>query len=167
MTGHIYDPSCGRNCSKVDEGSKYTFAFAFENSFAPGYTTEKFYDAFAMDAIPVLLTGPGFERLVPSKGSYISVTDFESPKELAAYLEYVHSNTTLRNSFTMWKKNRTFVRDWISRTSTALPVSLPEAGCALCQAHVRKWGCNLLSPIPEGCPKPSERGGHPPWSQHI
>jgi len=160
---HTRGADCPRgSCSKVKTASKYPFHLAFENTFAPGYTTEKFYQALALPSIPVVMSAPDVEDMAPTKDAYINVADFSSPTELVAYMKTVISNETLRNSFTAWKKNTTLVKEWTDRLAGRQAADAgPFLGCEVCKAYVRKWGCNLLTPIPKNCPKPAANGGHP------
>ena len=69
------------------------------------YTTEKLFNLFQEDCniIPVLRGAPDTVNIVPSN-TYISTSDFNSPKSLALYLSKVASNETLYLSFLKEKK---------------------------------------------------------------
>ena len=60
-------------------GKTYPFYFAFENSLCDDYVTEKFYNAFRADMIPVVLNGVNMSRIAPQH-SYIDVKEFETVK---------------------------------------------------------------------------------------
>ena len=129
------------------------------------YATEKFFQALSSGSIPVVMTATDVERLyAPTKDAYINAADFTGPDELAAHLKMVMQNDTLRASFSAWKKNTTLVTAWLeqqrSQTNRPGQNGAGASMCRVCMAYVKKWGCNLLNPIPEGCPAPNARGGH-------
>ena len=113
--------------------------------------------------IPVILTSTDVAELyAPTTDAYINAADFASPDELALYMTTVLQNDTLRASFSAWKKNATLVRTWTRQQMGSTISGGPGlALCKLCEAYVKKWGCNLLDPAPQGCPKPNPHGGHP------
>lgn len=49
-----------------------------------------------------------YERTAP-KGSYIHVNDFESPKQLAKYLDKLDKNDDLYNEYFRWKGTGEFI----------------------------------------------------------
>ena len=80
----------------------YKFYLAFENSLCSDYVTEKFYRAAQLDLIPVVYNGVNMSRFAPPH-SYISASDFDSPKALAQYLNQVSKDSALYNSYFWWK----------------------------------------------------------------
>uniref|UniRef100_A0A2K6ATB2 Fucosyltransferase n=1 Tax=Macaca nemestrina TaxID=9545 RepID=A0A2K6ATB2_MACNE len=95
--------------------SRYKFYLAFENSLHPDYITEKVWrNALEAWAVPVVL-GPSrsnYERFLPPD-AFIYVDDFQSPKDLARYLQeldkdhvrylsYFRWQETLRPRFSSW-----------------------------------------------------------------
>ncbi|KAK7065536.1 hypothetical protein SK128_001018 [Halocaridina rubra] len=83
--------------------NQYKFYFAFENSICEYYITEKFFKALQMDVIPVVFGGGNYSLVAPHS-SYINAMDFETPQDLAYYLQRVASNQTLYNSYFNWKR---------------------------------------------------------------
>ncbi|CAG8756410.1 11462_t:CDS:2, partial [Racocetra fulgida] len=77
-TKHMYDV-------KMDTFAFYKFQLAFENSNCKGYVTEKVYDSFLSDSIPIYMGAPDIDDYVPSN-SVIKVTDFENVEDLAKYI---------------------------------------------------------------------------------
>ena len=88
-----------KDCKKILSGS-YKFYLAFENALCKEYTTEKLFYLFQEDfnIIPVVRGAPDTVSIVPSN-TYISTSDFNTPKSLALYLSKVASNETLYLSF--------------------------------------------------------------------
>ena len=108
---------CGRytcddnkDCKKQLSDS-YKFYLAFENSLCKEYTTEKLFYLFQEDfnIIPMVRGASDTVSIVPSN-TYISTSDFNTPKSLALYLSKVASNETLYLSF-LKEKDRFGVRN--------------------------------------------------------
>jgi len=81
----------------------YRFALAFENSIAPDYVTEKFFDALIAGAVPVYLGAPNVEDFAPGDRCYLSVRDFSSPRELAAYLRHLADDEADYRELHAWR----------------------------------------------------------------
>ncbi|XP_045171050.2 alpha-(1,3)-fucosyltransferase C-like [Mercenaria mercenaria] len=91
---------CGENlCPKTSRHSgciedivkTYKFVLSFENTFHTDYVTEKLFDWFPRDIIPVVYGMADYNKIVPD-GTIINAANFSSPKLLANYLNYVGSN---------------------------------------------------------------------------
>ncbi len=94
---------CGKNsqCESMLTND-YKFYLAFENSVCQDYTTEKFFDKLAKFLIvPIVLSRAVISNLAP-KHSYIAADDFKSPQDLAAYLNYLDTNTTAYLKYFSW-----------------------------------------------------------------
>ncbi|CAG8582243.1 11183_t:CDS:1 [Paraglomus brasilianum] len=91
---------------KRDILSPYKFILAFENSNCEGYVTEKVYDPFLVDAIPIYMGASDINDYVPP-GSVIKVTDFENITALVEHTEMIANNKTLYESYLAWKKDKT------------------------------------------------------------
>lgn len=123
----VFGKCTGKDCSPYacDEmlRAQYKFYLAFENSWCPDYVTEKFYRALVYDAVPIALGGADYSWLAPPH-SYINARDFNSPKELAAYLMLLDKNDDQYARYFDWKKD--------------YDVNIPDMGgwCDLCRmAH--------------------------------
>lgn len=55
------------------------------------------------NVIPVVYGGANYSEFAPPN-SYVNALDFESPKELAAYLKYLSQDLQRYQSFLQWKK---------------------------------------------------------------
>ncbi len=96
--------NCENNsCDKEHLSKEYKFYLAFENSVCDGYVTEKFFKILNNNIIPIVLGGADYSKYVP-RTAYISVLDFETPRELAAYLIYLNNNQSAYNSYFKWKQ---------------------------------------------------------------
>ncbi|XP_032678900.1 alpha-(1,3)-fucosyltransferase C [Odontomachus brunneus] len=104
----------------------YFFYLSFENSFCDDYVTEKLMNPLRYNVVPVVYGGANYSQFAPPN-SYVNALDFESPKELAAYLKYLSKDLRRYQSFLQWKK---YYR---------VGSSTKRAVCALCEAlHKRK-----------------------------
>lgn len=72
----------------------YKFSIAGENSFYPGYTTEKIVDAFAAYTIPIYLGDPLVSEDF-NKDAFINVRDFSSYKELIDRIRQIDEDDDL------------------------------------------------------------------------
>ena len=79
----------GRVTDKVQTSKNYRFAFCYENTHsAPGYITEKIFDAFRAGCVPIYLGPPNtLENISPD--CFIDRRHFGSHEELYAYLERI------------------------------------------------------------------------------
>ena len=113
---HVHIDTYGRcgqfNCLPRDAEqcywklNQYKFYLALTNSECRHYITEKFWHtSLQYNIVPIVYGAPkvDFERFAPPN-SYIHVSDFDSPKELAEYLQVVDRNDTLYNSYFDWKR---------------------------------------------------------------
>ena len=99
-----FNKNCENNsCDKEYLSKEYKFYLAFENSVCDGYVTEKFFKILHYNIIPIVLGGADYSKYVP-RTAFISVFDFETPKELAVYLTYLSNNKTAYNSYFKWKQ---------------------------------------------------------------
>ncbi|KAG5320829.1 FUCTC fucosyltransferase, partial [Pseudoatta argentina] len=95
--------NCYDNCFKNIIAARYFFYLSFENSFCDDYVTEKLVNPLRHNIIPVVYGGANYSRFAPPN-SYVNALDFESPKELAAYLKYLSQDLQRYQSFLQWKK---------------------------------------------------------------
>ncbi|XP_052805961.1 4-galactosyl-N-acetylglucosaminide 3-alpha-L-fucosyltransferase FUT6-like [Mya arenaria] len=63
----------------------YKFYLGFENSFCPGYITEKFFMYYKRDVITIVRGMGEYEKYFP-KGSFLNTKDFPSPGDLAKFI---------------------------------------------------------------------------------
>ena len=113
---------CGTlTCSRKNENTcwdmvekDYFFYLSFENSLCKDYITEKFFNAFRRNVIPVVLGGAldGKENssdyikgLGTPPHSFIDIRQFSSPKLLAEYLNSLYASPELYAEYFWWKEH--------------------------------------------------------------
>jgi Glycosyltransferase family 10 (fucosyltransferase) C-term/Fucosyltransferase, N-terminal len=89
--------------TKLDTIARYRFTLAFENSIAPDYVTEKFYDPLLVGSVPVYLGAPNVAEHAPGADSYIDVSEFGGPAALARHLLRVAADEDEYGSYLAWR----------------------------------------------------------------
>ena len=84
----------------------YKFYLSFENSLCEDYVTEKAYRILKLNVVPVVVGYSNYSDILPPQ-SFIDVRDYNSPKELADYLNMLNKNDTLYNEYFRWRKTYT------------------------------------------------------------
>ena len=106
--GHEYE-ACFRKFE-----TNYKFYLSFENQWCKDYFTEKLMNPLKYDIIPIALGMVNYTQAAPPH-SVIDIRDFESPKELGKYLNYLSSNETAFNEYFQWKQNYKIRMDEMKR----------------------------------------------------
>ena len=105
-----HKPLCPK-CWKI--ARKYKFYLAFENSLCTDYITEKIFNAFSYELVPVIISGANLSNpLVIPEGSYVDGRSYSSAKELATHLMEVSNNSTLYNNFFKWRAKWKIITQW-------------------------------------------------------
>lgn len=108
----------GHNCRQFAY-STYKFYLAFENSLCEEYVTEKFFTTVeSARIVPVVLGLARYDHYIPTN-AYIDIRNFTTPRELAAYMNYLDKNTTAYLEYFQWRQY-------------ALPIKVPRYICELC-----------------------------------
>merc|ERR1719376_479997 len=94
--------------------TEYWFYFAFENTLAQDYFTEKVILRLKGTLVPVVYGGARYAEVLPPH-SFINAQDFSSPAELASYLTYLTTNATAYNQYFSWKQYYTVDMIWSQR----------------------------------------------------
>lgn len=111
--GPLKCPRTDRKCFEILD-KEYKFYLAFENSNCRDYITEKFYvNGLGQNVLPIVMGSrpEDYERSAPER-SYIHVDEFNSPKELAAYLHRLDKDDDLYNSYFRWKGTGEFINTY-------------------------------------------------------
>jgi hypothetical protein len=87
--------------------SQYKWYLAFENNVIKDYVSEKVFDGILAGTVPVYQGAPTVAKLLPSADAVVQVGNFQSPKELAAYLKEVGSDRTKYEALLEWKSHAT------------------------------------------------------------
>ncbi|KFM64697.1 Glycoprotein 3-alpha-L-fucosyltransferase A, partial [Stegodyphus mimosarum] len=122
-----------KDCSII---SDYKFYLAFENSNCKEYITEKlWWNAYHKETVPIVMGAPksDYERLCPPH-SFIHTSDFQSPSDLAKYLEFLMENDSAYNSYFEWKKRYKILNEHGYFNSPSLHL------CRICEALNHKAG---------------------------
>ena len=93
-----------RDCPML---SDYKFYLALENSHCDGYITEKvFWNAVGKGAVPIVWGAKkrDYEKLLPPR-SFIFVEDFDSVKDLAAYLKFLDATPSEYEKYHTWRNS--------------------------------------------------------------
>ncbi|KAL4223057.1 Alpha-(1 3)-fucosyltransferase 7 [Mactra antiquata] len=108
MFGKCYNKQCGdytkpQTCDYITKS--YKFYLGLENSQCKDYVTEKYWSTLEREQIPIVNWDyNNIDESIPIPGSFVSINDFKSLKELAEYVEKVNNDETLYNSYFNWKK---------------------------------------------------------------
>lgn len=94
---------CPGNC-KGQLSHDYFFYLAFENSLAVDYVSEKPYEVLGRGAIPIVFGGADYAKFLPPK-SYINAQDFNTTKELSAFLTNLSQDTEEYLSYFWWQRH--------------------------------------------------------------
>ena len=71
--------------------SGYKFSICYENSRCEDYITEKIFDVFINESVPVYYGAKNISEYVP-KNTFIDREDFNSDSELMSYLNKIDKN---------------------------------------------------------------------------
>lgn len=77
---------------KLNILKNYRFCICFENSFNPGYISEKIFSGFAAGCVPIYLGAPNIEDYIP-KNCFIDYRDFSNNEELYRFIKSMPSET--------------------------------------------------------------------------
>nr|XP_028591840.1 alpha-(1,3)-fucosyltransferase 11 isoform X1 [Podarcis muralis] len=165
--------------------SKYKFHLAMENAICRDYMTEKLWRPMHVGAVPIYRGSPSVRDWMPDNHSIILIDDFESPKELAEYINFLDRNPEKYLEYLKYKSpggitNRFLVesmekREWGVNDMT-LPNYLNGFECYVCdkvnarmkaEEEHRKSRGKVPPPEPEiaqfshmGCPPPAPGYGN-------
>jgi hypothetical protein len=89
--------------TKLDTIARYKFTLAFENSVAPDYVTEKFYDPLVAGSVPVVLGAPNVRDFAPGENCYLDIRDFDGPRALADRLRELGTQDDQYESLHAWR----------------------------------------------------------------
>src|SRR5436309_7869652 len=89
--------------SKWELIAGYKFTLAFENSIAPDYVTEKFYDPLIAGSVPVYLGAPNVAEFAPAEHCFVNVADFAGTAQLAEYLRALDADADACAQYLAWK----------------------------------------------------------------
>ena len=82
----------------------YAFVTAFENSYSPGYITEKLWRPLTNGVLPLYLGSPA-EHLFP-EGAFVDVNAFDSWDQLIDFIEYLAEHKDEYYKMHSWREER-------------------------------------------------------------
>jgi len=82
--------------NKIEFQSRHKFVIAFENSSAPGYTTEKIVQAFASRSIPIYYGNPNIGNEFNEK-AFINCHNYQNLDEVVEKVKLVDNNDQIFN----------------------------------------------------------------------
>ncbi|KAG7201154.1 hypothetical protein KM043_003945 [Ampulex compressa] len=134
--GRCGDKDCprNRNCMVELVEPDYFFYLSFENSLCQDYVTEKLYNTLRFNVVPVVYGAANYSLMAPPH-SYINALDFETPKDLADYLEGLMADTKEYEKYFRWK--RRYRVDHGNR----------QAACRLCELLHRSGERKIYNPL--------------------
>ncbi len=89
--------------TKMEMIARYKFTLAFENSIAKDYVTEKFFDSLLAGSVPVYRGAPNIAEFAPGEHCFIDANGFESPRQLAGYLNLIAQDEKRYAEFHQWR----------------------------------------------------------------
>lgn len=127
--------------NKVIGMKRHPFVLVSENAVAPGWVTEKIYQALAAGVVPVWIGPKPYPQrweenyLLPfvPPDSVVLASSFPQLRDLATFLEHAATNATVYNRFHKWRKPIMFNRSQ-AILRRALGMSFEETPCRICQA---------------------------------
>jgi len=105
----------GGELAKVEFYKKYKFALTFENSSAPGYTTEKIFHAKVAGCVPIYWGDAFVDRDFDSRG-FINVNQAKGEEDLIALVSKVAENEEAWRKMAAVPAVSEFKRRWCERT---------------------------------------------------
>ncbi|KAL9925742.1 alpha-(1,3)-fucosyltransferase B [Glossina fuscipes] len=85
--------------------ARYKFVLAYENGVCYDYITEKFWRPLTVGSIPLYFGSPTVKDWAPNHKSFIDISDFNSPKDLANFIKKLDGNEAEYNSYLQHKFN--------------------------------------------------------------
>ncbi|XP_018541133.1 4-galactosyl-N-acetylglucosaminide 3-alpha-L-fucosyltransferase 9 [Lates calcarifer] len=125
----------------TDIVSSCKFYLSFENSVYKDYITEKLYSPMKLGSVPIVLGPPrqNYEDHIPPD-SFIHVSDFSTPKELAERLFYLDQNHTEYMKYFNWKNRYKVQMSWFGKEHACKTCSYLQKNRGYQTIHgLNKW----------------------------
>ncbi|KFM80284.1 Glycoprotein 3-alpha-L-fucosyltransferase A, partial [Stegodyphus mimosarum] len=115
--------------------NRYKFYLSFENAICNDYVTEKFYNIFNYNIIPIVFGGANYSTVAP-KGTFIDANDYPQPRLLANALKNIANNRMIYSKILGRKAQfRAYLDPWMCRLCDKLH-TLPQLSLL---ADVERW----------------------------
>lgn len=95
--------------------ARYKFHISFENAICKDYMTEKLFRPLEIGVVPIYMGSSDARRFMPNDHSAIFVSEFESPKELAKYLNELDNDDSKYNEY-LQHHHKGIENDWLVKT---------------------------------------------------
>jgi alpha-1,3-fucosyltransferase 10 len=109
--------------------ARYKFTLALENSIAPDYVTEKFFEPLMAGSVPVYLGAPNADDFAPGDRCFVDASHFDGPAALAAHLNRLDRDAGAYAEYHVWRR-----RGLRPRFRAFLDSLRESAFCRLCRA---------------------------------
>ena len=118
------------------KSKKYKFLISFENCVLQEYVSEKIWDAYLSQTIPIYHGTPDVYHQVPDNNTFIDAAKFAGPKDLAEYIMKVDTNESLYKSYFKFD-----IRQTLSFQKNCPPEPIV---CTMCKHlyHLKKQRCS-------------------------
>jgi hypothetical protein len=130
------------HATKVQVIGRYKFCLAFENSIAPDYVTEKFFEPLLAGSVPVYRGAPNVEEFAPGENCFVDASRFDGPRALAEYLNHLSTDTAAYRELHAWRE-----RPLRGAFLEKLAPMQEDTFCTLCALvharHPRSWWARL------------------------
>ena len=122
MADHLSE---GDNCT-LSVNTRYKFYLAFENAICDEYVTEKLFRRLQLNAVLIVMGGVDYSQYAPPH-SFINVNNFNSPRELVTYLNYLDEHDDEYLTYFWWKDHYNSTAIMYDKHAWA------KAFCSLCE----------------------------------
>lgn len=151
----------------LDFMGSYKFTLAFENANCEGYISEKLWRALVAGSVPIYMGDPSAKKWMWADKIAIFVTDFESPKSLAEYINYLDRNDTAYLEYMEWKfkplpGDSKLAQAFPHATRLGNTTIWPRMACSVCDTWRREAGQPTPSPSPPPPPGTARGSGGGP-----
>uniref|UniRef100_A0A1A9WHI4 Fucosyltransferase n=1 Tax=Glossina brevipalpis TaxID=37001 RepID=A0A1A9WHI4_9MUSC len=85
--------------------ARYKFVLAYENGVCHDYITEKFWRPLTVGSIPLYFGSPTIKDWAPNHKSFIDISEFKNPKDLANFIKKLDANEVEYNAYLQHKFN--------------------------------------------------------------
>jgi GR25 family glycosyltransferase involved in LPS biosynthesis len=109
----------GGELLKVDYYKDFKFVITFENSSAPGYTTEKLFHAKVAGAVPIYWGDPFVDRDFDSRG-FINANGISTPSDLVNLVQKIADDPSAYDAMARIPALSEFKQRWCERTMVHL-----------------------------------------------
>lgn len=152
--------------------ARYKFTISFENAICEDYITEKLWRPLVVGSVPIYMGSPSVRDWLPNDQSVIIADNFESPKILASFIQYLNMHSDQYESYLQHKLSKKITnirlikslqeRKWKPEAIFSSPYyesSIHSFECFVCEKiyerrRNRDFKHSLVDQSHYNCPKP-------------